>query len=130
MKPTCSSGCLKNSEKILEDYKKSAGDYEIVKTPNGSPWQNSYCPWCGEKITPSNYNIDYHTKMTAVRCSNSSGRCIFTDSRWTAGKVLPLVTVDTDIYYRCPSMIISTVDKFARMPFRQECGNIFLPYRP
>jgi len=115
----------KNSEKILEDYKKSAGDYEIVKTPNGSPWQNSYCPWCGEKITPANYDVNHHTKMTAVRCSNSNGRCIFTDNKWTSGKVLPLVTVDDDIYYRCPSMIISTVDKFARMPFRQECGNIF-----
>ena len=43
----------------------------------------------------------------------------------TGTRGLPLVTVDTDIYSRCPSMIIATVDKFARLPFRADIGNIF-----
>tara|TARA_Y100000590_G_C15747939_1_gene1022968 strand:+ start:2294 stop:5758 length:3465 start_codon:yes stop_codon:yes gene_type:complete len=114
------------SNDALKDYWKWKPNYDRAEMNEGSPWQNSYCPWCGHPITPDNYRVDEeYTKWTTVRCSNNNGPCIFKDTNHTKGKVLPLVTVDSDIYYRCPSMIIATVDKFARLPFRQEIGNIF-----
>ena len=92
---------------------------------DGSPCQTNYCPWCGKRMTPFNYKFDFKTKWTLARCSNDTSPCIFTDSSFDPKTSLPVVTVDSDIYTRCPSMIISTVDKFARLPFRPEIANIF-----
>ena len=110
-----------DSQKAIADLKEDM----YALTPNGSPWQTNYCPWCGNKVTPYNYRFDNKTKWTLLRCTNETKPCIFTDRNFTHGKILPLVTVDSDVYTRCPSMIIATVDKFARLPFRPETANIF-----
>jgi len=97
-----------------------------VAPSDGSPCQTNYCPWCGHRLLPyPNYKFDQKTKWTLVRCSNDTSPCIFTDRSFSPDKTLPLVTVDSDIYTRCPSMIIATVDKFARLPFRPDIANIF-----
>ena len=96
-----------------------------ASTPDGSPCQVNYCPWCGHRFLPGqNYRVDQKTKWTMIACNNKSSRCIFTKS-FSPKDALPLVTVDRDVYTRCPSLIISTVDKFARMPFRADIANIF-----
>ncbi|SVC01469.1 uncharacterized protein METZ01_LOCUS254323, partial [marine metagenome] len=41
------------------------------------------------------------------------------------GTPIPAYTVDDQIYGKAPSLIISTVDKFARMPFNPMTGNLF-----
>ncbi len=41
------------------------------------------------------------------------------------GVPIPAYTVDEQIYSRLPSVVISTVDKFARMPFEPRAGAIF-----
>ncbi len=92
---------------------------------DGSPCQTNYCPWCGARMNPYNYKFDPKTKWTIARCSNDSSPCIFTDRNFSPKNSLPVVTVDSDIYTRCPSMIIATVDKFARLPFRPEIANLF-----
>ncbi len=38
---------------------------------------------------------------------------------------IPAYTVDDQVYHRCPSMLVSTVDKFARLPFEPKAGAIF-----
>lgn len=38
---------------------------------------------------------------------------------------LPALTVDDQVYHRCPSMVIATVDKFARLSFEPNAGGIF-----
>jgi len=38
---------------------------------------------------------------------------------------IPAYTVDQQIYYRCPSVIIGTVDKIARLPYEPKAGSIF-----
>ena len=97
-----------------------------IAPSDGSPCQTNYCPWCGNRLVPyPNYKFDPKTKWTLARCTNESSPCIFTDRNFASDKILPLVTVDSDIYTRCPSMIIATVDKFARLPFRPDIANIF-----
>ena len=92
----------------------------------GSPCQSNYCPWCGHRMNPhQNYQFDKNTKWTLARCTNKTSPCIFTDPGFSPQKILPLVTVDSDVYTRCPSMLIATVDKFARMPFKAEISCIF-----
>lgn len=41
------------------------------------------------------------------------------------GCPIPAYTVDDQIYHRCPSMVVATVDKFARLPFEPRAGAIF-----
>lgn len=38
---------------------------------------------------------------------------------------IPALTVDDQIYHRCPSLIIATVDKFARLAFEPKAASIF-----
>ena len=38
---------------------------------------------------------------------------------------IPAYTVDEQVYARCPSVVIATVDKFARMPYSASTGNLF-----
>ena len=38
---------------------------------------------------------------------------------------IPALTVDEQVYHRCPSMVIATVDKFARLSFEQRAASLF-----
>ena len=114
-----------NLYETSEEALKILRDSPHLTPADGSPCQTNYCPWCGKRMTPSNYKFDSKTKWTLARCSNDTSPCIFTDSSFLPQTSLPVVTVDSDIYTRCPSMIIATVDKFARLPFRPEIANIF-----
>lgn len=38
---------------------------------------------------------------------------------------IPAFTVDDQVYARCPSLVIATVDKFARLPFEGEAAALF-----
>ena len=41
------------------------------------------------------------------------------------GIPIPAYTVDDQIYNKAPSLVISTVDKFAQMPFNPKIGSLF-----
>ena len=38
---------------------------------------------------------------------------------------IPALTVDDQIYHRCPSLVIATVDKFARLAFEPKASSLF-----
>jgi hypothetical protein len=61
------------------------------------------------------FGIEVPEGLQACRGSEFIGR----------GMPIPAYTVDEQIYGKCPSLIISTVDKFARMPFDARTGNLF-----
>lgn len=79
----------------------------------GNPYQILNCPWCGTTLTPRDYRIAGN--MT-IQCSND--KCNFRDG-------MPLYLIDEDIYSRKPSLLIGTVDKFARMPWTTSVSEIF-----
>lgn len=41
------------------------------------------------------------------------------------GMPIPLYTVDEQIYNKCPSIVVATVDKFAQLPKNIKCGHLF-----
>lgn len=78
------------------------------------------CPCCGREITESDYEIDTVFKSVKITCSNK--RCHF----YKYNKVsLPVYLVDEEIYRKCPTIVIATVDKFAVLPWHEQTGLLF-----
>ena len=78
-----------------------------------NPYVIMNCPWCGHEISPRDYHF---AAFMTVKCPDHS--CPFSGG-------LPLYLVDEDIYKRQPSLLIGTVDKFARVPWLSEAGTLF-----
>ena len=52
--------------------------------------------------------------------------CRFKDSTALSMRIpIPALTVDDQIYHRCPSLVIATVDKFARLAFESKAASLF-----
>lgn len=78
------------------------------------------CPYCGREINRNNYDINTKTNSVKITCSNDN--CKFSKK---TGKTIPVYLVDEEIYAKCPTVIISTVDKFARLPWSEQVGCLF-----
>ena len=116
-------GDTKSSKKLLPHY-------AMVMRPSwqGLPHQLSSCPWCGSEIKPErNIVSDEKIKQTAVYCGDERGRCEFSLTRSQSAKHpgLPVKVVDEEIYHRPPTMLIATVDKFARMAWNPAVRTLF-----
>lgn len=93
-------------KKIREDS--TAAIYEA------NPMQITKCPWCGAEINIGGYEI-ISGKMNISCCNNRE--CEF-------HKHLPIYVVDDDIYRIAPTFVLSTVDKFARITWEEQAGNL------
>ena len=78
------------------------------------------CPYCGKVITKDEYEINEKGKSVKIHCADSF--CMFSKR---SGRTIPVYLVDEEIYAKCPTVIISTVDKFARLPWTEQAGLIF-----
>lgn len=78
------------------------------------------CPFCAKELTPSDFTIIKKAKTVQINCSNPN--CNFHKSKNTT---MPVYVVDEEIYAKCPTIVISTVDKFARLPWTEETGLLF-----
>jgi hypothetical protein len=94
----------------------------------GSPYQLTHCPWCGSRIESGRHIECEPYKQghcrTFTYCGDQTGTCPFS-KRQAPGEGLPVVVVDEEIYRRLPTMLISTVDKFAQMPWKGEVQMLF-----
>lgn len=89
-----------------------------------SPAQLTSCPWCGNEISAGR-NIEVRRTRndvgrTIIYCGDNLGQCQFSKAK-SPEIGIPVVVVDEEIYRRPPSMLISTVDKFAMMAW---CGQV------
>ena len=78
-----------------------------------------HCPWCGQDFE-ADRNYDSTTQHFHFLCRNPD--CGFGASR---DGVLPCNIVDEALYAEPPTMLVATVDKFARLA-REERTNAFL----
>jgi hypothetical protein len=83
-----------------------------------NPVQLHSCPWCGEPLSPDDYEVREDLVRMLVRCPNAG--CDF-----GTGAGLPVHLVDDAVYDAHPTLIIATVDKFASMPWRPETAALF-----
>lgn len=94
-------------------------------TRGGSPYQLTYCPWCGERIDPKHHlRVDLAPRRTYSFCGDKYGRCPFSE-RQAPAEGLPAVVVDEEIYRLLPGLLVGTVDKFAQMPWKGPVQTLF-----
>ncbi|MEU0237135.1 helicase-related protein [Nocardiopsis sp. NPDC006198] len=85
-------------------------------------FQVEACPWCGARVVPQpgdpdqGWGISATNNSFSVRCLNR--HCPFHD-------VIPLSSVDADLYKNPPTMLVGTVDKFARAVWEPRTGVFF-----
>lgn len=117
---------------------KTADSDEAVKTAHGgkpkigggrgTPHQLTNCPWCGSKIDPGkNISVEKYNQgrgRTLIFCGNKYGQCKFS-KREAPKEGLPVLVVDEEIYRNLPSLLITTVDKFAQMPWNGATEMLF-----
>lgn len=87
-------------------------DRVLVDEYPENPFQLFACPYCGTRIVPE--------KKTAKDCFGlriQDGSLLIhcPDERCPLHPGIPVYVVDEDIYRRAPSIVIGTIDKFARM---------------
>lgn len=75
------------------------------------------CPWCGAGFEAANYSAS--ASRFSFRCSNLS--CEFGRS----GSPLPCNVVDEALYESPPSLLIGTIDKFARLAWESRAASFF-----
>jgi len=111
---TATPGSIEDARKLLAGD--SVGDGNLTTLPLVE------CPWCGTALTTREQRVVGTQLLT--RCPNP--RCEFR-------KRLPVAVVDEEIFCLPPSMVVATVDKFARMAWVPEIKAIFgrgIPSRP
>lgn len=89
----------------------------------GNPVQLRSCPWCGESLTYNNYHVIREYKHLQISCPND--QCEFHAIPNEPKSGIPAYVVDEDIYFRCPTLLIGTVDKFARLPWDDRTKALF-----
>lgn len=96
------------ASKVLSEYKKL--EKQVIE-----------CPCCGTKEPTYNFLPSRATSIEKVGlkifCRNNE--CYYSKNH------IPVYLIDEEIYRRTPSVIISTVDKFARLPWDETTATLF-----
>ena len=96
--------------------------YEAKKQRNLIYKQLLNCPFCGKPLSEEEFYIDTDKKSVEIYCADKD--CIFYKYN-PERKQIPVYLVDEQIYSKCPTIILSTVDKFARLPWDPKTNAIF-----
>ena len=108
----------------LDDAEESLRDARAGRPPReGNPVQIISCPWCGHEIAARDYSVSGTPRQCRIHCPRP--QCEFSRGAGHGEDGLPVLVVDEDIYRRCPSMVIGTVDKFAQVTWKWEAGALF-----
>lgn len=107
----------------FEEFKENPDKpYNAKKARNLVYKQLLNCPFCGKPLNEENFNINIDKKSVEIHCSNLN--CQF--YRYKDDRIaLPVYLVDEEIYAKCPTIILSTVDKFANLPWEVRTNAIF-----
>jgi len=108
---------LRDAEEALEKLRKG------IEVREGNPVQLPSCPWCGERLTAHHYYIDKNRDQMVLACPRKE--CEFHGTAQQLNKGIPALLIDEDIYHQCPSLLLATVDKFARLPWLTQTMALF-----
>ena len=102
------------------------GDREqLLKTSRpeeSNRFQVESCPWCQTPLVPEQKHPDPARYGVRLEGNNVVLHCV--DQECAFHAELPLQVVDENIYDEPPTILLSTVDKFARLQFKPEAGRL------
>ena len=88
-----------------------------------NPFQLQRCPWCGTSIVPSERTED--TADYGIHAAVDNFHFFCPTSSCTYHDKLPIQIVDEALYQQPPSLLIGTVDKFARLVWEERTSAFF-----
>ncbi|MFQ3661341.1 MAG: DISARM system helicase DrmA [Chloroflexaceae bacterium] len=89
----------------------------------GNPMQLPSCPWCGEELGVKSYFIDPERERMVISCPRE--KCEFHSPKHKPDRSIPTLLIDDDIYHFCPTLLLATADKFARLPWKPQTMALF-----
>ena len=96
---------------------------ELFEDPKGSSsFQLDACPWCGTQITPEEASPQ---SEFGFRATNDSFNFNCLNKGCEFHEHLPIQVIDEALYINPPTILIGTVDKFARLAWEEKAGNFF-----
>ena len=106
-------------------FKEAAEQYETVldDARPENPFQLQRCPWCGTRIIPEEQELD--PACYGVRAEHTRFEFYCPNSTCPFHQRLPVSVVDEEMYLRPPSMLIGTIDKFARLAWDDRASAFF-----
>lgn len=78
----------------------------------------THCPWCDSKF----YNNNYHLNENSFHFTCNNKSCDFGGSN---NNILPCNVVDESLYHFPPTLLLATVDKFARLAWEERTDVFF-----
>ncbi|MET8986969.1 helicase-related protein [Nonomuraea wenchangensis] len=80
------------------------------------------CPWCGTEIVPK-----FHSESAAygLQATSTSFKFYCPRQGCAFDGELPVAVVDAHLYERPPTIVLGTVDKFARLAWESKAGRLF-----
>jgi hypothetical protein len=97
---------------------------ELLEALNPSnPFQLETCPWCGTEIVPEYRDDDENAY--GIRATNSSFELFCPNTVCDFHRSLPVQVVDAAMYASPPTILLATVDKFARLAWIEKAGSLF-----
>ncbi len=88
-----------------------------------SPFQIDRCPWCGTELVPGSMQED--GTLYGVHSTPSAFWLFCPDSSCPLHERMPVGVVDDQLYEQPPTLLLATVDKFARMPWEKRVAEFF-----
>ncbi len=81
------------------------------------------CPWCGTEIVPRRHTTE--TAAYGIHAEIDSFRFYCTRPECEFHNELPIAVVDDHLYESPPTVLLGTVDKFARLAWVKDAGRLF-----
>lgn len=103
---------------------------KVARPTEANSFQMESCPWCGADLLPAVRADDPAAYGIAIVGDEVVVRCL--DPECPFHSEIPVVLVDEAIYKQPPTIVLATVDKFARLQFAPAAGSILglgTPYR-
>ena len=94
--------------------------FKAARPEEANQFQVESCPWCGQAILPAARNAD--RSVYGVRVVGRDVIVYCTDAGCEFAGDLPVAVVDDVLYKNPPTILLATVDKFARLQFKPEAG--------
>lgn len=123
---TFSLGLWAGQDSTPNDYKTAYEKFSIARQDQEPQniFQLQSCPWCGTEIMPKTHEEE--SSAYGIKCNEFDNFYFFCPSLdCEFHELLPIQVVDEALYKKPPSLLIGTVDKFARLTWKENAYVFF-----